>query len=133
MTVFEHVEKFIEKFNFKKDFNSMERVDFAINTLIAEEMHELEIAFQNSDAEETIDALGDLAWLCIKLMYQLDVDPHKVFDEIGRANITKVRGIKKGRENSGGYDVMKPLEWEAPSHKDNHGRLDEIFETTSTS
>lgn len=133
MTVFDYLQKFIKKFQFKEDFDSIERVDFAINTLIMEEVDELQLAFQNCDAEETIDALGDLAWLCIKLMYQLDVDPHKVFEEIGKANLSKERGIKKGREHSGGYDVMKPKGWKPPSHKDNHGRLDEIYETTSTS
>lgn len=127
MTVFDYLEKFIDKFQFKKDFNTLEKLDFAIRGLILEEVNELLDAYDSKDPEEIVDALGDISWLCIKLMYQLDVDPHKVFDEIGQANLSKERGIKPGREQSGGFDVVKPVGWKGPDHNDNHGKLSKIL------
>lgn len=120
------VKDFIEKFNFNVGFNSRERYDFAIQ-LIEEEVGELREAFNNSDPEEIVDALGDISWLCDKLMIQSGVDPEKVRAEIGRANLSKERGVKPGREQSGGFDVMKPEGWKAPDHTGNHGNIKEII------
>lgn len=120
------VRDFVKKFGFDKDFNSLERVDFAVS-LITEEYNELLAAREAKDPEEFIDALGDMSWLIDKLMIQLNVDPGRVRNEIGSANLAKVRGTKSTRPNSGGYDVIKPKSWKPPSHKGNHGTLDELF------
>jgi len=122
------VKDFINKFGFDKDFNKPERIDFAFD-LILEEVQELYAAMCEKNAEEIVDALGDISWLCDKLMIQLEVDPEKVRAEIGRANMTKERGIKPGREQSGGYDVIKPEGWKAPDHSDNHGKIDAIYKS----
>jgi predicted HAD superfamily Cof-like phosphohydrolase len=130
MTVFNWLEAFIEKFNFKlkaDDPNIYEKLNFAVNGLIGEEYMELKKALEEGDPEEIVDALGDISWLCIKLMMQLGVNPQFVFDEIGNANLTKERGIKPGREQSGGFDVIKPKGWEPPNHEGNHGILDDVF------
>ena len=127
MDLFDWSRKFVYKFDFHKDFNTLEKLDFAIHGLIMEEVGEMLKAHEEKDAEELIDALGDIAWLCVKLMYQLDVDPYKVFQEIGKANLSKERGIKPGREQSGGFDVIKPKGWKGPDHSKNHGRLDGIY------
>lgn len=121
------IRDFIEKFGFDKDFNKYERVDFAVD-LIVEEVQELAAAVMNRDPEETVDALGDISWLCDKMMLQLEIDPVLVRKEIGRANMTKERGTKKGREQSGGYDVIKPIGWKGPNHSNNHGKLTEIYD-----
>lgn len=120
------VKMFIEKFGFDRDFDSIEKIDFALD-LISEEYHEVMDAYKERDAEEFVDGLGDLSWLIDKLMLQLEIDPLKVREEIGRANLSKERGIKPGREQSGGFDVIKPRGWKGPNHSDNHGKLDEIF------
>jgi hypothetical protein len=41
--------------------------------------------------------------------------------------MSKERGIKKGREQSGGFDVIKPEGWVAPNHGDNYGNLPTLF------
>jgi predicted HAD superfamily Cof-like phosphohydrolase len=128
MNMFDYIRAFIKKFGFDKDFDSLEKVEFAFD-LISEEFEELENALEELNAEEFIDALGDLSWLCNKLMYQLDVDPDRVYSEIGLANLTKERGIKEGREQSGGFDVIKPIGWKSPDHSNNHGKLDDIFKS----
>lgn len=122
------VQSFIEKFGFNKGFDSIEKIDFAFD-LILEEVQELYAAICEKDAEEIVDALGDITWLCDKLMLQLEVDPKEVRAEIGRANMTKERGIKPGREQSGGYDVIKPEGWKEPVHFSNHGKLDAILKS----
>lgn len=130
MTIFDYVKKFIIKFNFKlraNDPDILNKLDFAVNVLIMEEVNELVEALDKKDSEEFVDALGDISWLCIKLMYQVDVNPYQVFRQIGEANLSKVRGIKTTRDNSKGFDVIKPNGWIGPDHNNNHGMLDEIF------
>lgn len=120
------VKNFIEKFGFDQGFDSLERINFAFD-LILEEVQELAAAIYERDPEETVDALGDISWLCDKLMIQLGVDPIIVRNEIGRANMTKERGVKPGREQSHGYDVIKPTGWQPPNHSNNWGKLEEIY------
>lgn len=128
MNMFDYIKKFVEKFSFKLDKSTpIEKIDFAVRGLILEEVNELLDALDNKDSEEFIDALGDISWLCNKLLIQLDVNPHLVYKEIGEANLSKERGIKPGREQSGGFDVIKPDGWKGPDHSNNHGILDEIF------
>lgn len=127
MGLYSWVKKFIKKFRFDRDFDSYEKLEFAIDVLIREEFEELIDALRKRNAEGIVDALGDIVWLCIKLMFQLKISPRKVFNEIGRANLSKERGVKPGRESSGGYDVIKPEGWVEPYHYDNHGKLDELL------
>lgn len=132
-SVFEWIRMFLDRFGFADNQLTLEQLDFEIQILITEEFDELVLAHKEGDAEEVIDALGDLSWLCIKLMKQLDVDPVKVFNQIGTANMSKKRGTKSTRPDSDGFDVVKPEGWKPPDHRDNHGDLDEIYSTTSTS
>lgn len=122
----EVVQEFIEKFGFNRGFDNKKKLDFAFD-LILEEVQELYAAIVEENPEELVDALGDISWLCDKFMLQLEVDPVKVREEIGRANLAKERGVKKGREQSGGFDVIKPEGWIPPNHKGNHGKLNAIF------
>ena len=59
------------------------------------------------------------------MLFRSDFD--KAFSEVARANNEKKRGIKKGREQSGGFDVIKPDNWKAPSHIGNHGFLTDLI------
>lgn len=125
----DYVQQFIEKFGFDQGFDSLEKLDFAIS-LITEEYNELLKAREEKDPEELIDALGDMSWLIDKLMLQLNVDPERVRSEIARANLSKERGVKPTRPNSGGFDVIKPEGWVGPDHSQNHGKLDGILRET---
>lgn len=96
-------------------------------SLLREEFEETWTAHLNGDAEEIVDGHIDLLVIAIGNLYLAGVDVEKAWDEVFRANMSKVRGVKPGRESSGGFDVYKPEGWKAPSHKDNHGVLDELF------
>jgi len=101
------------------------RLDF-----LHEELGETEnaaAANQPIDSEEVVDGLIDLCVVAIGTLDALGVDPYKAWDEVYRANMTKEVGIKESRPNSLGLpDLIKPEGWEAPSHANNHGLLQDL-------
>ncbi len=109
----------LEEFDLKKLVFRME--------LLEEEFNETTQAVVNGDAEEVVDGLIDLIVIAIGTLSLAGVDVQKAWDEVYRANMTKERGIKPGREQSGGFDIIKPEGWKGPDHSNNHGRLDGIF------
>lgn len=118
--------KFQKKFGFDEKPLTKEQLRFRME-LLREEFDETWTAFLNKDSEEIVDGHVDLLVIALGNLYLFGVDVEKAWKEVYRANMSKVRGVKPGREQSGGFDVMKPEGWVAPSHKDNHGKLDEIF------
>lgn len=119
---------FQKKFGFNEEPITLDKLNFRMKLLL-EEYTETEAAFSDQDAEEWIDGHIDLIVIALGNLYLAGVDIEKAWKEVFKANMSKVRGVKKGREESGGFDVMKPEGWKPPSHKDNHGRLDELFES----
>lgn len=123
------VKMFLEKFNmYLSGEHKDDKQRFIDNAeiFIREEFDELIQAIKDENIEEIVDALGDIAWLCDKGMLMVGVDPGKVRAEIGKANLSKEKGIKIGRENAL-IDVIKPHGWTPPNHKTNHGLLHKIF------
>jgi predicted HAD superfamily Cof-like phosphohydrolase len=98
------------------------RLDF-----LHEELGETEKASQTGiplDSEEIVDGLIDLCVVAIGTLDALGVDPHKAWDEVHKANMTKEVGVKESRPNPLGLpDLIKPEGWVGPSHKGNHGLL----------
>lgn len=99
--------------------------------LIEEEVAELRSAIINENAEEIVDALGDIIYIAFGTADYLGIDLPKAFEEIQRANLRKERGTKPGREHSGGFDVRKPAGWKAPDHTGNHGNIKKVFNNTN--
>jgi len=101
-------------------------LDFRIN-FIREELEETEAAMVNMDSEEIVDGLIDLCVVSIGTLDAFGVDANKAWDEILKANMAKSKGIKPERPNPLGLpDLVKPADWEAPNHSDNHGKLNDI-------
>lgn len=119
-------EAFQKKFGFDKKPLTKKQLDFRM-TLLTEEYIETMNAYDRGDAEEWVDGHIDLLVIALGNLYLAGVDIEKAWKEVFRANMSKVRGVKEGRENSGGFDIFKPEGWIPPSHKDNHGKLEEIF------
>lgn len=117
---------FQTKFKFDAEPMDLEKLDFRLQ-LLREEFLETVQACENFDAEEVVDGHIDLIVIALGNLYLLGVDIEKAWDEVFRANMSKVRGVKPGREQSGGFDVTKPEGWKKPNHNDNHGVLDELF------
>jgi predicted HAD superfamily Cof-like phosphohydrolase len=101
------------------------RLDF-----LHEELGETEKAAETGkplDAEEVVDGLIDLCVVAIGTLDALGVDPHKAWDEVHKANMTKEVGVKESRPNPLNMpDLIKPAGWIAPSHDGNHGLLNGV-------
>jgi hypothetical protein len=96
-------------------------------TLSSEEQHEGLQALLTKNAEEYVDSRVDKIVIALGDLYHIGIDIELAWRKVFEANMSKTRGIKPGREGSGGKDIMKPDGWKPPSHKLNHGVLDEIF------
>lgn len=98
------------------------RLDF-----LHEELGETEKAAETGkplDAEEVVDGLIDLCVVAIGTLDALGVDPHKAWDEVHKANMTKEVGVKESRPNPLGLpDLIKPEGWVGPDHSGNHGLM----------
>jgi len=105
-----------------------EFLKFRINFL-AEELNELDAAVKSDpiDAEETVDALIDLCVVAIGTLDLFDIDAHKAWQEVYKANMNKEVGVKASRPNPYGLpDLVKPEGWQAPSHAGNHGLFSQL-------
>lgn len=122
----EDIQKFIEKYKFNAESFDADKLNFRLN-LLTEEYNETLEAYERGDAEELVDGLIDLVVIAIGTLELAGVDTKEAWKTVMRANMSKVRGVKPGREQSNGFDVMKPKDWIAPSHRDNHGVLDAIL------
>lgn len=125
-TLVEDIKTFIDKFGFKDQEIDIQKLCFRVS-LLREELEETEAAIANKDKEELVDGLIDIVVVALGTLEMLDVDIEKAWKEVNDANMSKVVGIKPGRERSNGFDLKKPEGWKPPSHKDNVGRLEEIF------
>ena len=95
------------------------RADF-----LKEELTELDNAIYHADSEEVVDALIDLCVVAIGTLDSFQVDGHKAWNEVLKANMNKQVGVKEGRPNPLGLpDLTKPEDWEAPDHSGNYGIL----------
>lgn len=117
---------FVSKFGFDQEEFTEEKLAFRMD-LLKEEYEETLAALKNKDAEEFIDGHIDLIVIALGTLQIAGVDIQKAWSEVFRANITKERGVKPGREQSGGFDVIKPEGWKGPNHNDNHGKLAKIW------
>ena len=99
------------------------RLDF-----IKEEYDETREALIMEDSEEIVDGLIDLCVVAIGTLDAMGVNPHKAWDEVLRANMSKEVGVKESRPNPLGLpDLVKPEGWQAPVHFPNHGMLESAW------
>jgi len=90
---------------------------------------ELDEMIKADNAEDVVDALIDLCVVAIGTLDAFNVNSHKAWDEVLKANMKKKVGVKESRPNPLGLpDLIKPEGWKAPSHEGNHGMLGDIFE-----
>ena len=108
----------------KKDPNKLkEFLEFRMK-MVQEEVDETNEAIQHKDPEEIVDGLIDICVFAIGTLDAFGVDAYAAWDQIYNANMMKKVGVKEGRPNPLGLpDLIKPDNWENPSHKDNHGML----------
>ena len=110
----------------KFDANKLaEYLQFRVNFL-QEELDDLK---HSDNADDVVDALIDLCVVAIGTLDAFDVNAYTAWDRVHKANMNKQVGVKESRPNPLGLpDLIKPEGWTAPSHEDNGGLLDKVFE-----
>tara|TARA_B100001057_G_C22539394_1_gene828952 strand:- start:284 stop:703 length:420 start_codon:yes stop_codon:yes gene_type:complete len=92
--------------------------------MVQEEVDETNEAIEHKDPEEIVDGLIDMCVFAIGTLDAFGIDANKAWDQIYNANMMKEVGVKEGRPNPLGLpDLIKPDNWENPSHEGNHGSL----------
>lgn len=100
-------------------------LEFRINFL-QEELDEMKSA---TNGDDVVDALIDLCVVAIGTLNAYDIDAAEAWNRVHAANMAKEVGIKASRPNPLGLpDLIKPEGWTAPTHADNVGLLNKVFD-----
>ncbi len=92
--------------------------------MVQEEVDETRTAMVTGDPEEVVDGLIDLCVFAIGTLDVFGVNANEAWDRVYNANMAKQPGVKEGRPNPFGLpDLLKPDDWQAPSHEGNHGDI----------
>jgi predicted HAD superfamily Cof-like phosphohydrolase len=125
-TLIEDIEHLTSKYGFDAETPTLKKLMFRLD-LLTEELNEVKQAVGSAEAEEVVDGLIDLTVVALGTLAAFKVDIQEAWNEVHRANMAKERGIKPGREHSGGFDLVKPPGWKGPQHFGNTGRLETVF------
>ncbi len=81
-----------------------------------EELKEFEDAWVDGDVPKMFDALLDLVYVAMGTAHLLGLPWQRGWDEVQRANMTKVRATADGSDSkrSSPWDVVKPPGWTPP-------------------
>lgn len=91
----------------------VQRVTAAIEHL-SEECDELLHAQTIADQ---VDALNDIIFIAAGRLYEIGCAQQAHWDEVCRANGSRVRGNNAKRPNAVGFDAVKPAGWVGPDHE----------------
>jgi predicted HAD superfamily Cof-like phosphohydrolase len=92
--------------------------------MVQEEVQEAHDAFAARDADGVVDALIDAIVFAIGTLDAFNVDAYEAWNRVHQANMAKEPGIKPERPNKYGFpDLIKPENWQPPSHLDNLGLI----------
>ena len=115
------VNEAVEKFSAEK---LQKFLEFRIN-FIEEELNELK---ESDNPEDAVDALIDICVVAIGTLNAFQVNSKTAWDEVLRANMEKVVGVKDSRPNPLGLpDLIKPEGWVGPDHTDNYGLFTKAY------
>lgn len=120
--VFSDMAAFDKKYEFDSVEMTPEFLAFRLRFLIEELRESIEAAEAN-DPEKFVDSMVDLIVVAAGTLSIGRVDAQKAWDEVRRANMSKVRRANPARTGSGGADLIKPAGWVEPNHEGNTGQL----------
>lgn len=121
------IEQMNDKYGFSDIPLTKEILNFKLSCLLEELSETMNAANVDHDADGVVDGLVDLCVFALGILYNADVDVRHAFEVVMKANMSKVRGTKPTRPNSGGIDLVKPEGWTPPSHLDNLGQFKDLF------
>jgi len=87
---------------------------------LQEEVDEFEEAFKSGDLIGCIDAIIDLKYFAVGVMYKMGLTPDamkKCMSAVHEANMEKKLGVVAKRETAGAADAVKPAGWVSPEER----------------
>jgi predicted HAD superfamily Cof-like phosphohydrolase len=80
-----------------------------------EELAEYTQAITKKDAAGALDALVDIVYIALGTAWLFNLPFDKAWNEVQKANMSKIRAKSKSKKRGTAFDVIKPKGWEAPN------------------
>lgn len=115
--------KDIDNFHKKYGFEKNEKVDIPDNSelinfrtaFLMEELAEYTNAITKKDAAGALDALVDIVYIALGTAWLYNLPFEKAWNEVQKANMSKIRAKDKTGKRGTKFDVIKPKDWKAPN------------------
>ena len=115
--------KDIDNFHKKYGFEKNEKVDIPNNNelinfrtaFLMEELAEYTNAITKKDAAGALDALVDIVYIALGTAWLFNLPFEKAWNEVQKANMSKIRAKNKTGKRGTKFDVVKPKDWKAPN------------------
>jgi|TARA_R100001163_G_scaffold50392_1_gene37886 predicted HAD superfamily Cof-like phosphohydrolase len=117
-TLIKDIDQFHKKFKFEKNDKvgipeNNELVNFRTSFLV-EELAEYTQAITKGDSAAALDALVDIVYIALGTAWLFNLPFEKAWNEVQKANMSKVRTKSKSKKRGTSFDVVKPKGWQAP-------------------
>lgn len=117
--ILKDIDNFHKKFGFEKN----EKVDIPDNNelinfrtaFLMEELAEYTNAITKKDAAGALDALVDIVYIALGTAWLFNLPFEKAWNEVQKANMSKIRAKDKTGKRGTKFDVVKPKDWKAPN------------------
>ena len=115
--------KDIDNFHKKYGFEKNEKVDIPDNNelinfrtaFLMEELAEYTNTITKKDAAGALDALVDIVYIALGTAWLFNLPFEKAWNEVQKANMSKIRAKDKTGKRGTKFDVVKPKDWKAPN------------------
>jgi predicted HAD superfamily Cof-like phosphohydrolase len=115
--------KDIDNFHKKYGFEKNEKVDIPDNSelinfrtaFLMEELAEYTNAITKKDTAGALDALVDIVYIALGTAWLFNLPFEKAWNEVQKANMSKIRAKDKTGKRGTKFDVIKPKDWKAPN------------------
>jgi predicted HAD superfamily Cof-like phosphohydrolase len=115
--------KDIDNFHKKYGFEKNEKIDIPSNSelinfrtaFLMEELAEYTNAITKKDAAGALDALVDIVYIALGTAWLFNLPFEKAWNEVQKANMSKIRAKDKTGKRGTKFDVIKPKDWKAPN------------------
>mgnify|MGYP003132557863 FL=1 len=117
-TLIKDIDQFHKKFKFEKNLkvgipDDNELVNFRTSFLM-EELAEYTQAITKKDAAGALDALVDIVYIALGTAWLFNLPFEKAWNEVQKANMSKIRTKSKSKKRGTSFDVVKPKGWTPP-------------------
>ena len=117
--ILKDIDNFHKKYGFEKNEkidipNKSELINFR-TAFLMEELAEYTNAITKKDAAGALDALVDIVYIALGTAWLFNLPFEKAWNEVQKANMSKIRAKDKTGKRGTKFDVVKPKDWKAPN------------------